>query len=276
MGPGLRPIVALGAIVLMAAGVVTGIVLAGGVDGSGGTEGTPGALPGRRVTAQAPAGDPIGEVRTETVGLAGAAGAEVVVELDHGDLQLAGGTLAGAGAPLGRGLLLRGEFAGGAGPEIGYEVAERVGRLRLAQPDDEPSWPWRDEAVVWQIFLNPTVPTDLRVEVGAGESRLALGGLTLTGLDVSSGAGPTLLDLTGDWRRSLSGRVAAGAGDLTLRLPRGVGVKVEVDQGWGELEADGFLRRDGAYVNPAYGEAPVTIELRVEQGAGNARLELVG
>lgn len=270
MGLGFRQIVAAGAVVVMTGGLLGGALLADRPVGSGG-----GSIPS--VVAQLPKPRPAGVARIETVGLAGATSARVEVELGTGALRLGGGTLAGAGAPLGPDHLLRGEFVGAeAAPALSYRIDSRTGRLRLVQPDGAgTAWRWGEPAERWDLYLNPTVPTDLRVAVGAGESRLALGGLSLTGLDVATGAGATTLDLAGDWRAGLSGRVHGGAGDLTLRLPRAVGVRVEVDQGDGTLETGGLLLQDGAYVTPAYGRSSVTIDLAVEHGAGNVTLELV-
>lgn len=270
MRVGVKQLVAAGVLVVIAAVALGGALLAG--NSSLGDE------PGTRVEIRLPPGSPAAAGRTETITLGGATSARVDVELGAGRLNMTGGTVAGAGRPLGLGQLLRGEFlAADQDPTISYDVDSRVGRLRLVQPEgDGLSWPWRSRDETWNLYLNPTVPTDLRVEVGAGESRLALGGLSLTGLDVATGAGATTLDLSGDWRAGLSGRIEGGAGDLTLRLPRQVGVRVEMNQGMGDLDVGDFVPRDGAYVNPAFGQSPVTIDLTVEHGAGDVALELVG
>ncbi|MDP9365594.1 MAG: toast rack family protein [Chloroflexota bacterium] len=216
---------------------------------------------------------------TRTVALGAATSARVEVALENGRLLLAGGSLAGAGEPMPRGQLLRGQFTStesAAEPDVEYAVEDGAGRLRLAQPGADAAFPWSARTDDWSLFLNPTVPTDLRVEVGAGESALVLGGLTLTGLDVAAGAGSTTIDFGGDWRTDLSGRVASGAGDLTLRVPRGVGARIELGNNEGAVEAEGFTDDGGVYVNDAFGSAPVTLDLRVDQGAGTLVLESVG
>ncbi len=221
-----------------------------------------------------------GPTRAQNVALGGATAARVEVELEAGRLRLAGGSLAGAGTPMPIGELLRAEFTvddEAPAPQVDYVVEGDTGRLRLAQEGNgDFAWPWDEEVSRWDLYLNPIVPTELNVEVGAGESELSLGGLTLTRLDVATGAGDATLDFAGDWRTDLTATVEGGAGELTLRLPREVGVWVEVNNGAGDIDADDFSEEDGVYVNEAYGTSPVTIEVRVEHGAGDIELELVG
>lgn len=269
MGFGVKYLGAVVALLILAGAVIGGVMIA---DGAGDAVGD------ARVGARLPLPGPTNVARAETIALKGATSARVEVALEVGELRLAGGTMAEAGAPLGSGQLLRGEFTTTGGePAIDYVVDRRVGILHLAQAEGEgPAWPWRDRAERWNLYLNPTVPTDLHVQVGAGESRLALGGLSLSGLDVAVGVGPTTIDFAGDWRQGLSGRIQGGAGDLTLRLPRGVGVRVALEQGMGDVEVDGFRFHDGAYANAAYGTSPITIDLTVEHGAGDVTLELGG
>jgi hypothetical protein len=43
------------------------------------------------------------------------------------------------------------------------------------------------------------------------------------------GAGEVTVDLTGDWQNDLDVNIEGGVGEITLRLPRGVGVRVEAE-----------------------------------------------
>jgi hypothetical protein len=216
----------------------------------------------------------------QTVPLGAAGSAQIDGRLGAGSVRLAGGTVAGAGRPLLRGELLRAEFTTAddtVPPAISAEVVGDSRRVRLVQEHGASlTWPWESTITDWTLYLNPTVPTALSLELGAGDANLALGGLSLTDLTLANGAGDTTLDLTGDWQTNLDASVRIGAGDLTLRLPRHVGVRVEVDQVTGHVEADGFTEADGFYTNDAYGEAPVNLSIEVDQGVGNVELELVG
>jgi len=74
-------------------------------------------------------------------------------------------------------------------PEVNYEVGGDTGELSVEQGSDEGAPFGGDARNEWDLRLNDEVPTDLVVEMGAGESDLDLDSLTLTGLDLEMGAG---------------------------------------------------------------------------------------
>jgi N-terminal domain of toast_rack, DUF2154 len=128
----------------------------------------------------------------------------------------------------------------------------------------------------WDLRLYDAVPMDLTVDVGGGVSDLQLAGLSLTGLDVTLGTGESTIDLSGDWARDLDITIDAGAAGLTVRLPRAVGVRVEVDRGPTVINAPDLTRDGDVYTNEAYGVSDVTLHIHVEAGIGWLNLELAG
>ena len=91
----------------------------------------------------------------------------------------------------------------------------------------------------WGISLNDEVPTDLVVQMGAGESDLDLDSLSLTGLDLQMGAGKTTVDLTGDYDRDFDASIEGGVEEATVLLPSEVGVKAKAEGGLGKINAEG-------------------------------------
>lgn len=219
------------------------------------------------------------EVRSEQiVTLGGATSAQVEIALDFGYLRLAGGSLAGAGHPMLGGELLRAEITahtGSMSPTIDYEVNDEVGHLVIDQSGSDHAWPWEDHSNGTSLYLNPSVPTDLHVEIAAGQTALALGGLSLTDLDVEMGAGELLLDFVGDWRTDLAATVKVGAGDLKLRVPRDVGLRITLDHGFGDVDVEDGSFEDGVYLSDGFADAPVTLDLQIELGAGDLDIDLV-
>ncbi len=218
----------------------------------------------------------VDELRTDSrgVGLGGAEVARVELEVGIGELTVGGG-----GSPGG---LLDADFTYNINdwaPEVDYRVEGAEGTLKLRQPDEDRAlrfnW-WKDAENEWDVRLNNAVPTDLSVKLGVGESTLRLGGLNLTGLDIEAGVGKTDVDLSGGWGRDLDARIESGVGEVTVTLPKDVGVRVEADQGLGNVDAEGLTRDGDAYVNAAYGESPVTVRLEVDGGMGEINLEVVG
>jgi hypothetical protein len=160
-------------------------------------------------------------------------------------------------------------------PEVSYnDVSSGSGTLSVEQPDESTDMR-DDDRNEWDIHLNDGVPTNLHVVMGAGESDLDLSGLNLTGFDLRVGAGPSTVDLAGDWDRDVDASIQGGAGAATVRLPSRMGVRVDVEGGLGEVQAEGLSRDGDAYVNDAYGESEATLNVDVEGGVGVVRLEVV-
>jgi hypothetical protein len=126
----------------------------------------------------------------------------------------------------------------------------------------------------WSLRLSGAVPIDLSVIMGGGTSDLQLAGLSLTGLDINIGAGESTVDLSGDWASDLDATIEIGAAIVTLRLPKDVGVRVEVDAGPTMIDASGLTQDGNVYTNAAYGVSDVTLEIDIEAGVGKITLEI--
>ena len=63
---------------------------------------------------------------------------------------------------------------------------------------------------------------------------------------------------------------------VTVRLPRAVGVRVEVDRGPTVIDAPDLARDGDVYTNEAYGVSDVTLQIHVDAGIGWLNLELAG
>jgi hypothetical protein len=126
----------------------------------------------------------------------------------------------------------------------------------------------------WDLRLNNDVPMNLSLGMGAGTSDLQLADLSLTGLDVMLGAGESTLDLSGDWAHDLHASITTGASRVTLRLPKNVGVRVEIDSGASVVTTSGLKQDGNTYVNDAYGVSSFTLEIVMETGIGQINLEV--
>ena len=58
-------------------------------------------------------------------------------------------------------------------------------------------------------------------------------------------------------------------------MPSEVGVRVRAENGLGKIYAEGFQREGEAYVNDAYGDSEVTLNVDVRGGVGSINLEVV-
>lgn len=220
------------------------------------------------VTAESSAKETVSQ---QTVMLEGATEATIDVSLDAGELWLGGGSMA-SGTVVANNELLRGDFSyqDDQAPSVVYELTDQHGNghLAIAPSESDSLWSWHRSEQRWRLYVNPTIPTRLRVEVGSGDTELVVGGMRVTDLSVASGSGNVTLDLTGDWRTSLDATIEIGAGDLVIRTPRELGVMIIPNQGVGAMHGQGFTQHGDAYVNAAYGTTTNAIEIKVKQGAG--------
>jgi hypothetical protein len=160
-------------------------------------------------------------------------------------------------------------------PKVSYDVSGKKGELVVKQGSAEGgnlSGGARNE---WNLRLNDEVPTDLVVQVGAGESDLDLDSLTLKGLDLQMGAGKTTVDLTGDYTQGFDASIQGGVGQATVLLPSEVGVKAKAEGGLGGINAKGLQKVGDSYVNDAYGESDVNLSVDVKGGVGQINLKVV-
>ena len=210
----------------------------------------------------------VGALRTESqsVERGGAKSVRVEIEMGAGDLQVTGGAEN----------LLEADFTYNVS-RLKPEVKYTNDTLIVWQPDGNGLPDLRgitDYRNEWSLRLSDGVPMDLRVDLGAGTSDLKLAGLSLTGLDVSLGAGEYIIDLSGDWARDLDVTIDAGATTITVRLPREVGARVQVESGPHTIDASGLTQNGDVYTNAAYGVSEVTMQVVIEAGIGQINLEV--
>ena len=215
----------------------------------------------------------VGELQTEThtVELQDAESVRVEIEMGAGELAVAGGA----------DQLLDANFTFNVTelrPDVAYEVSGDRGMLTVQQPDVKNGMSFfkdlTDYRNEWELRLSDDVPIDMRVELGAGASELQMSGLSLTSLYVSSGAGETTVDLTGDWDRDLDVHIEGGVGEITVRLPGNIGVSVEADVGIGSVDAPSMTKDGDTYTNDAYGQSDVTLTVEIDGGVGEITLKV--
>lgn len=160
------------------------------------------------------------------------------------------------------------------------------------------SWVTSVSQPPWQIGLSRTVPLDLTVDVGSGQSDLELGSLLLSDLFVDIGSGAINLQLPGgeydirldggsgklvvtlpsDGRQALE--LDSGSGAVDLFLPPNMEARVEVDSGSGAVSLDDRFERvsgdgdDGIWETPNYDrDGDNNILIILDGGSGAISIE---
>ncbi|MGX6443402.1 toast rack family protein [Neobacillus sp. K501] len=162
-------------------------------------------------------------------------------------------------------------------PVVSYE---RKGKKGIAVIEQEHEGIFNNVKIgeiknTWDLKLNDQVPIDLQVNSGASETKLDLNGLKIKDLEVNAGVGDITIDLSGKWKESFDVSLDMGVGQSTIILPSDVGVKIEISKGIGEAELSGFISKgNGVYVNEAFEDADVVINVSTELGVGEAEFKL--
>jgi hypothetical protein len=206
------------------------------------------------------------KVKTETVELGEAEAADVEIDMGAGELNLEGGAAA----------LMEGTFRYRFErriPEVEYSTFARKGRLSIHERRRR-GINLGGGRTKWDIRLNNQVHMDIKVDLGAGSSKLDLRDFQIKRLDIDMGVGALTLDLSGERSSDLDVKIDGGIGHATIYLPASIGVRAEIDGGLGSIHAPNFHKSHDIYTNEAYGKSAVTIELRIDAGIGSIDLKL--
>jgi len=202
-----------------------------------------------------------------TVALEGAERAEVSLRMGAGELRARGAE---------QEALLEAEFRFNRErlrPAVDYRLLGSTGILEVRHARRQ-GIPFGNIRNTWDLRLSRAVPLELDIDLGAGESDLDLRGLQLSKVEIDMGVGEMTLDISGPHRRSFRVRIDGGVGSGRLILPAEAGVRVHVDGGLGSIDTRGLTKREGHYVNEAYGRSDVTIEIDIDAGIGSLELRV--
>ena len=109
-----------------------------------------------------------------------------------------------------------------------------------------------------------------------GELRvIGLGNLRAERIHFQGGVGSTTLDFSGAWERSATASVQMGVGELVLRFPRSVGVRINRSSFLTSFDADRFEQRDGAYFSDNWQRAAHQLIVDVDAAFGSVVIEWI-
>jgi hypothetical protein len=122
---------------------------------------------------------------------------------------------------------------------------------------------------------NPEPMESLVVRSGAARlNLLELGNAGAESMHFDGGLGTYTFDFQGVWERSMNAHILAGASQVVLRVPRDIGVQVCP----GDLRRGdyGGLNQSGScYINEHYDEADIRLDIELDLGLGELRIEQV-
>jgi hypothetical protein len=124
---------------------------------------------------------------------------------------------------------------------------------------------------------NATRCRSARLSSGAAElSVIGLGNSRCDRITFEGGVGRVTLDFGGTWTSSSKVIVKMALGEVALRLPRTVGVRITLDRFLASFEPEGLVRRGTSYLSPGYDEMPRHLDIAVTTAVGGVTLEWLG
>jgi len=109
---------------------------------------------------------------------------------------------------------------------------------------------------------------------GAAELKVyGLGNSRCREVSLEGGVGSVTLDFTGTWTSDTRVHLMMAAGELTLRLPRTVGVRMAIEKSLVRFEPKGFTRRGNEYFSANYGRTERSIEVELTTSFAGLNVE---
>jgi hypothetical protein len=109
---------------------------------------------------------------------------------------------------------------------------------------------------------------------GAAElSVLGLGNSRCDNIAFEGGVGRVTLDFGGTWTSSARVQVKMALGEVALRLPRQVGVRLTLDKFLASFEPQGLVRRGTSYLSPGYDQAARHLDIDVTTAVGGVTVD---
>jgi hypothetical protein len=114
------------------------------------------------------------------------------------------------------------------------------------------------------------------MSVGAAEvSVLGLGNSRCDEIEFEGGIGKVTLDFAGVWSSSSQVEVKMAVGELTLRLPRNVGIRLRMDKFLSSFESAGLVPRGDVFESRNYDRNQRHLDLDLTTAVGGVNVEWV-
>ena len=125
-------------------------------------------------------------------------------------------------------------------------------------------------------FSQPNATRCRAATLSAGAAELSVLGLGNSRCDriaFEGGVGRVTLDFGGSWTSSSTVEVKMALGEVTLRLPRRIGVRITMDKFLSTFEPRGLVRRGSSYRSPGYDQATRHLDIEVTTAVGGVTVD---
>jgi hypothetical protein len=112
------------------------------------------------------------------------------------------------------------------------------------------------------------------ISAGAAEvSLLGLGNSRCDEIEFEAGVGKVFLDFSGSWSSSSRVNVKMALGELAMRLPRTIGVRIRMDKFLASFDPVGLVRRGEWFESRNYGSTQRQLEIDLTTAMGGVRID---
>ncbi|HUR93942.1 MAG TPA: LiaF domain-containing protein [Gemmatimonadales bacterium] len=125
-------------------------------------------------------------------------------------------------------------------------------------------------------FSAPNAARCRAATLSAGAAELSVVGLGNSRCDrivFEGGVGRVTLDFGGAWTSSSAVQVKMALGEVALRLPRGVGIRITMDKFLATFEPQGLVRRGASYLSPGYDQSARHLDIDVTTAVGGVTVD---
>jgi hypothetical protein len=117
---------------------------------------------------------------------------------------------------------------------------------------------------------NRIAADEVRMEAGAAQlSVTGLGNTHAARFTLEGGVGDATLDFGGAWTRDATARLQMGMGSLTLRFPRGLGVRITKDSFLASFDHPGMVKRGDAWYSTNWDHATRRVTVDIDAALGS-------
>jgi hypothetical protein len=127
-------------------------------------------------------------------------------------------------------------------------------------------------------FSQPNATRCRSASLGAGAAELSvlgLGNSRCEAIAFEGGVGRVTLDFGGAWTSSAKVGVKMALGEVALRLPRQVGVRITMDKFLASFDPEGLVRRGSSYLSPGYDRAARHLDIDITTAVGGVTVAWV-
>jgi hypothetical protein len=148
-----------------------------------------------------------------------------------------------------------------------------LGGLRLTNLEFEAG---ASRATVRFSQANATRCRAATLTAGAAElTVLGLGNSRCDRIAFEGGVGRVTLDFGGAWTTSSQVAVKMALGEVALRLPKRMGVRLTLDKFLSSFEPQGLVQRGTSYFSPGYDQAARHLDIDITTAVGNVKVDWV-